>query len=66
MEDLRDQNTSQSQQFAADQLPGWAQTFLRTINKASLQQNGRITQLKDKLIAALSPIEISVAEFTKI
>ena len=64
MEDLRDQNTSQSQQFAADQPPGWAQTFLQTINEASLQQNARITQLEDKLVAALSPTS-SIPAFTQ-
>lgn len=55
MEDSRDQNTSQSQQSAADHPPAWAQIFLQAMNEASLQQNARIAQLEEKLVAAFSP-----------
>lgn len=54
MDNSRDQNATQQQQFAAEQPPAWAQTFLSTMAQATEQQNARIAQLEEKLVAALT------------
>ena len=54
MDNPRYQNATQQQQFAAEQPPAWAQMFLTTMAQATEQQNTRIAQLEEKLVAALA------------